>query len=286
MEGVVQHSRLLYVGFSDHESVTVRWYKSEVIDSLASVEPGTELTVLVHPKSDYAMSIQSEDKIICDFNNTLQMMESERKGFLYLVAGIYSLFLVVVIWTILEYGRKKRKRQTAEKNRKYCQMSLDKISQMCFDEFTLDFEIKNNGKTFHIGSYAETDSEFKLLFERGYYIGSNKYISFEEFKEKLQNIAPFDRLSVIAIEDEVAEEYLASYKAKGNWQNRKPYNRMVDANDAEAVDKFVRNNYHTSSLFDREKTDFDAKKYLSDYDSINKMSDKPTDQKHYDQKVK
>ena len=120
MEGVVTRSDLLYVGFSDHESVTVRWNKSEVIDSLASVEPGTELTVLVHPKSDYAMSIQSEDKIICDFNNTLEKMESERKVFLYLVAGIYSLFLVVVIWTVLEYGRNKRKRQTAEKNRKYC----------------------------------------------------------------------------------------------------------------------------------------------------------------------
>lgn len=96
-------SKEILISFSDYDFLWVKWNIGVVADNLDSVDPGAELTIKVHPRCNRIMSITCGCDIICDYNDTLQAMRTERRGFILL--GIVMYLILFVLLCISKEGQ-------------------------------------------------------------------------------------------------------------------------------------------------------------------------------------
>lgn len=94
-------SPFLYMFFSDHDSLIVRWYAG-VADELEKTAQGEELTLQLHPRGDYIMGIYSRDRTILDFAYAQKKADTERRAFVIICCVMYAsllfLYLICADW--------------------------------------------------------------------------------------------------------------------------------------------------------------------------------------------
>ncbi len=85
-------SSFLLISFLDHDPLEVHWNNVEIANNLNGVAVGEMLSIKVHPKCGRIMSIHSGGQALCEFNDTLKAMDTERRAFLTIGLGMYVLY--------------------------------------------------------------------------------------------------------------------------------------------------------------------------------------------------
>ncbi|MCR5182007.1 MAG: hypothetical protein K6D56_03185 [Clostridia bacterium] len=134
-----------------------------------------------------------------------------------IILFIVGLFFCVIL-PIEELFCSLSSQATDKKCKGGCQVSLalDQVLKMCISSNHIDFGVIRDGMVQHLGSGAiEITSGFYP--DRWYYIGSEMYDTDEEFKKKLYELTPSERLNIASINDDYVadcvplEKYLKEY---------------------------------------------------------------------------
>ncbi|MCR5355934.1 MAG: hypothetical protein K6E63_00875 [Lachnospiraceae bacterium] len=79
------HTSVRYVSFTDYKNLNV------LVDSntLGTVKYGSELTILKDPNADIAIGIYEDNKIILDYEKSINAIDIERTGWMIFIIIIY-----------------------------------------------------------------------------------------------------------------------------------------------------------------------------------------------------
>lgn len=93
--------------FEDYEQLYIdgMCINEELRESIHSLTPGTELSLIVHPNSDIIMELQAGDSVLLVFENTSEKLSGEVTGFMVLGVLCYVMAVCGVISLLF---RKKR----------------------------------------------------------------------------------------------------------------------------------------------------------------------------------
>lgn len=83
----------MIVRFEDHEELYIDGVciNEELRDRIHNLEPGTELSLIVHPNSNTIMELQIGNSVLLEFQNSYEKMASEATGFVGLGLFCYVL---------------------------------------------------------------------------------------------------------------------------------------------------------------------------------------------------
>ena len=182
-------------------------------------------------------------------------------GFVLVVYFSIYACLFCSIFELQSVSEKKEMEKKIE-NGKSIDLSSEEIAQLCYDQREVDVEVKNYGKTIHIGSGTEMYD--LAILNRWYYIDSERHSSLDEFKIKLREINAFDKFNVISVDGKEAESRLAYLRSRGNWRDDSLYKKAFEVTSPEDLDNYLRKNCHVSPLFAHE-SEFNADKVLASY---------------------
>lgn len=87
------HVKEMIVRFEDHEELYIDGVciNEELRDRIHNLEPGTELSLIVHPNSNTIMELQIGNSVLLEFQNSYEKMASEATGFVGLGLFCYVL---------------------------------------------------------------------------------------------------------------------------------------------------------------------------------------------------
>ena len=89
-------SSALVIHCTGQKPMKVLWDCATVADALKSVGEGEELTVKIHPRGQYVISIRCGERTILSFDSSLRSMRTERNGFLMIALACY--LLLILLW--------------------------------------------------------------------------------------------------------------------------------------------------------------------------------------------
>lgn len=89
-------SSALVIHCTSQKPMKVLWNCTAVADALKSVDPGEALTIKIHPRGQYIMSIRCGERTILSFDSSLKAMRTERTGFLIIALVVY--LLLILLW--------------------------------------------------------------------------------------------------------------------------------------------------------------------------------------------
>ena len=105
--------RHMYIFFSDHDKLLVRWYVG-VDDKLNKVAGNEELMMKLHPTGRYVMSIHTQNEEILDFAYIQKKVDTERRAFLIICSVMYLTIIAAVLMT----GKSKWMRNVGKRRKK------------------------------------------------------------------------------------------------------------------------------------------------------------------------
>ena len=79
--------------FEDHEQMYIDGVcvSEDLRDSIHSLTPGTQLSLMAHPNSNTIMDLKAENHVLLDFNTTSEKLTGEATGFMGLGFFCYAL---------------------------------------------------------------------------------------------------------------------------------------------------------------------------------------------------
>ena len=83
----------------------------ELLESLAAMEKGTKLFLLVNPNNHYIAEIRTETEELLNFENSQQAIYNYNKR--YILLGVFFCVAPVIIILLLEFEKKAAKKETA-----------------------------------------------------------------------------------------------------------------------------------------------------------------------------
>ncbi len=82
----------------------------ELRDQLASLSKNDNITLLIHPNSNTIVEFLSNQAVLLDFDETINKLDGEASGFLFLGLFMYFMALVGLYYTVHHIIRKKTNR--------------------------------------------------------------------------------------------------------------------------------------------------------------------------------
>ena len=123
----------------------------------------------------------------------------------YLCIFLRAVVLFVAVRNLIralgEFGRVKSNRNSTDslrKNRKFYNISVDKIVSLAEENDIIEFMIAADEKKIKIG--ASSDYEYNKFFDKRYYIGKQEYEHIDEFREKVQELSDNGEIKVVLID--------------------------------------------------------------------------------------
>lgn len=80
---------------------------SELESELSELEASDNISLLIHPNSDTIVEFRTEDKTILEFEETIEELDSESTGFLFLGIFMYLCSLCGLYYIILYFVKKR-----------------------------------------------------------------------------------------------------------------------------------------------------------------------------------
>lgn len=83
----------IIVRFKDHEQLYIdgACINDMLMNSIDSLVPGTELSMIVHPNSNTIMELHADNQVLLDFQDTVEKLTAEATGFMGLGLFCYVL---------------------------------------------------------------------------------------------------------------------------------------------------------------------------------------------------
>ena len=83
----------IIVRFTDHEQLYIdgACINDMLLNSIDSLVPGTELSMIVHPNSNTIMELHADNQVLLDFQDTVEKLTAEATGFMGLGLFCYVL---------------------------------------------------------------------------------------------------------------------------------------------------------------------------------------------------
>jgi len=83
----------IIVRFKDHEQLYIdgACINDMLLNSIDSLVPGTELSMIVHPNSNTIMELHADNQVLLDFQDTVEKLTAEATGFMGLGLFCYVL---------------------------------------------------------------------------------------------------------------------------------------------------------------------------------------------------
>ena len=107
----------LRVYFEDYESLLIYGWRlygseSEMLQKINLLPSGTEVELIIHPESDTILDMRTDDSVLIEFDESIEILYFENKGFMVLGIIIYSFSVFGLIYFIhLNYRSHKRIKQ-------------------------------------------------------------------------------------------------------------------------------------------------------------------------------
>jgi len=87
------------IEFQDHDPLTIdgSCADSELLESLRQLPSGTVVSLSIHPESNTILEMHANDISLMDFERTVQMLNNEAAGFMYLGIFCFAVALLGLI---------------------------------------------------------------------------------------------------------------------------------------------------------------------------------------------
>ena len=82
----------------------------ELLNQLSSLSPNDNITLLIHPNSSTIVEFLSNQTVLLNFDETINKLDGESYGFLFLGFFMYFCALVGLYYTVYHIIRRKTKR--------------------------------------------------------------------------------------------------------------------------------------------------------------------------------
>ncbi|MBE6900406.1 MAG: hypothetical protein E7479_07080 [Ruminococcaceae bacterium] len=116
------HNYKLRVYFEDYESLLIyswRLYgEKEMINKFHQLSPGTEVELIIHPDSDTILDMRTDNAVLIEFDESIDILSYENNGFSVLSIIMYSFSALGLFYFIhLNYKRYKKIKQKKNKRK-------------------------------------------------------------------------------------------------------------------------------------------------------------------------
>ena len=93
------HLKEIRIEFQDHDPLTIdgSCADSELLESLRQLPSGTVVSLSIHPESNTILEMHTNDISLMDFERTVQMLNNEAAGFMYLGIFCFAVALLGLI---------------------------------------------------------------------------------------------------------------------------------------------------------------------------------------------
>lgn len=92
------HLKEIRIEFQDHElTIDGSCADSELLESLRQLPSGTVVSLSIHPESNTILEMHTNDISLMDFERTVQMLNNEAAGFMYLGIFCFAVALLGLI---------------------------------------------------------------------------------------------------------------------------------------------------------------------------------------------
>ena len=73
-----------------------------LLENLQKIKPGTQIDILLHPRSNYVMQLSTKDSELLNFETSRKLMAGEARGFVYLGIFMYVMAAICAIKIVRE----------------------------------------------------------------------------------------------------------------------------------------------------------------------------------------
>lgn len=101
--GGLESGEELLLRFADHEQLSIDCccVTGELREQVNALQPGEELSALVHPNADTILELEADGELLMEFDDSVQRLSDEKVGFRFLGIFMYAMAIFGAVGLIL-----------------------------------------------------------------------------------------------------------------------------------------------------------------------------------------